>query len=878
MEAGEGSMKPSSSSHDLPNPIKKKVESLVSQKLHADQDFLKMVDYVAPMVDEIDIHVERRLQHQLEERKIKANRDYLQAFGEVNDRVQNFAAKVRQLNSICQDMTNRIQSNKAKTQDLLAKTASLQNEKLTLEKEQSAINDFLTRYTLTSDEEAALKGSEADGTVDTKFFAALQRVKHIHNDSKNLLRSSGEHLAALEIMEQMASKLEQAYEVLYRSIQRECRVLNVEFLELKGVLMQSIAALQDREVLFKYALDEYVTARRNHLVRAYIDALTRGGVGGTPKPIELVSHDPLRYIGDMLAWIHQAMATEKELLQTLLKLCSADVLKENGVVVTSQISEALCRPFKIRVEQALTTETNCVVLYRLSCLFTFYLETMASSLCPDAMLLQTFTELKELTLNLFFSALHSAIQKLLVKMGTPDYDLLPVSVVHQVLLLLKEVLESHDGAVANVADKKENFEKIFSIVLDPLNQAVQLSASELHAPVDVAVYTLNCLSAINSCILLYHFTDARLEMIKAQVTKNVQLNYEDGKISGMESSRISSALILFDSFLANPDHYKIDQSVKLSSVRLRDLVRERTTENIVAAYRIIYDKVIDSNNGYSQLSIKNVEQVVDVVSGNKTRFTIHLENISHIIMSITSVMFSRRRIQRHGNEFVYFLIYRLFTTPEIPPVTLTAIIFQTAVFLDFIPFLGSDRIREMCLMPSHILYRSEWLRMIASPFMHASDMHLFFNMISLLWKGKRLEPLLGSSRFLFLLAVFTIFTSGTMVGLSYLADELMVLNDSDFMSNCAIGFSGVIFALKVLHTTYFPHSDQILFQWFIIPSKYACWIELFLIKLYVPNSSFIGHLSGILVGLAYTMGPLKMLVDFLESVIPLQFGQFDLSV
>lgn len=51
----------------------------------------------------------------------------------------------------------------------------------------------------------------------------------------------------------------------------------MEFLELKGVLVQSIAALQDREVLFKYALDEYTMARRNHVVRAYIDALTRGG-------------------------------------------------------------------------------------------------------------------------------------------------------------------------------------------------------------------------------------------------------------------------------------------------------------------------------------------------------------------------------------------------------------------------------------------------------------------------------------------------------------------------------------------------------------------------------------------------------------------------
>ncbi|KAM3728990.1 Conserved oligomeric Golgi complex subunit [Dirofilaria immitis] len=640
MSANEITIKPSKS-NDSSNPIKKKVESLVSQKLHTDQDFLKMIDYVAPMVDEIDLHVERKLKYELEERKIKANRDYLKAFGLVNDRVQDFVTKVNELNSICQDMSNKIQLNKAKTQDLLARTAALQNEKKTLEKKQVAIDDFLSHYSLTSEEEAALKGSE-DGTVGANFFAALQRVKQIHSDSKQLLRTSGEHLAALEIMEEMANKLEEAYEVLYRSIQRECRLLNVEFLELKGILIQSIAALQEREVLFKYALDEYTMARKNHVVRAYIDALTRGSAGGMPRPIELLSHDSLRYIGDMLAWIHQAMATERELLQALLKLCSADVLKENSIGIQSQISEALCRPFKVRVEQALTTETNCIVLYRLSCLFTFYLETMSSSLNSDSMLIQTYAELKELTLNLFFSGLHSVVQKLVGKIetDTPDYDLLPVPAVHQVLVLLKEVLESHDGAVVAVAEKK-NFEKIFTTVLDPLNQAVQLSATQLDSPIDISVYTLNCLSVINTAIIFYQFADSRLEMIKAQTDANVDVLVSEqatfiitqtglielyrkagahqpnqgalSEITGMEPSRISNALLLFDSFLSNPDKYKLNQCVKLSSVRLKDAVRERTIEAVVAAYRIIYNKVVDPSNKYPELSIKTVEQVQELL-------------------------------------------------------------------------------------------------------------------------------------------------------------------------------------------------------------------------------------------------------------------------
>ena len=75
-------------------------------------------------------------------------------------------------------------------------------------------------------------------------------------------------------------------------------------------------------MLFNYSLDEFGAARRTAIVRGFIDALTRGGPGGTPRPIELVSHDPLRYVGDMLAWLHQATASEKEHLQSLLKHCT----------------------------------------------------------------------------------------------------------------------------------------------------------------------------------------------------------------------------------------------------------------------------------------------------------------------------------------------------------------------------------------------------------------------------------------------------------------------------------------------------------------------------------------------------------------------------
>jgi len=64
-------------------------------------------------------------------------------------------------------------------------------------------------------------------------------------------------------------------------------------------------------------MDEIAQIRREAIVKSFIDALTVGGPEGIPRPIEFFAHDPLRYIGDMLAWIHQTLASEREMLQGL---------------------------------------------------------------------------------------------------------------------------------------------------------------------------------------------------------------------------------------------------------------------------------------------------------------------------------------------------------------------------------------------------------------------------------------------------------------------------------------------------------------------------------------------------------------------------------
>ena len=79
--------------------------------------------------------------------------------------------------------------------------------------------------------------------------------------------------------------------------------------------------------------------------------------------------------------------------------------------------------------------------------------------------------------------------------------------------------------------------------------------------------------------------------------------------------------------------------------------------------------------------------------------------------------------------------------------------------------------------------------MILGTFMHGSDMHLYFNMVSLIYKGIKLERKFGSVYFAYLVAVFTVLTSSTYVAIGQGLGN--ALNDQSYATSCAVGFSGL---------------------------------------------------------------------------------------
>lgn len=392
----------------------------------------------------------------------------------------------------CDRIAKALNSCNATTGDIISTTERLKQELDVTTQRQEIVSCFLRDYQLSNEEINALKEEE----LNENFFKALAHVQEIHANCKVLLRTHHQR-AGLELMDMMAMYQEGAYERLCRWVQAECRRLgDTDNPEVSELLRTAVRCLKERPVLFKYCAEEVANMRHNALFRRFISALTRGGPGGLPRPIEVHAYDPLRYVGDMLAWLHQALASERELVHALLdpdavvdtgptaRQLSKSSESEHGKIesdltfVLDRIFEGVCRPFKVRVEQVLQSQPSLIVAYKLSNQLEFYTYTISDLLGRETALCQTLWTLKDAAQKTFFDILKSRGEKLLRYPPLVAVDLSPPQAVREGVTVLLEVIETYDSMMIP-PEKKPEFDPVISALLDPIIQMCE-QAAEAH--------------------------------------------------------------------------------------------------------------------------------------------------------------------------------------------------------------------------------------------------------------------------------------------------------------------------------------------------------------------------------------------------------------
>lgn len=612
--------------------IQKRLNKILENRIDSDRETLDALTDLSQFYTENTLQSRRNLRSQIERRSLAINENFLAAFREVKLALDDICGDIDAVSDSVDSMKNLLSSTEAQQKELIQQANTLQEENNKLLLQQRIATGFLSRFQLSVMEHQTLYGATRDEPITGEFFNVLDHVQLIHSDCRTLLQS-GYQTAALDIMEEMTLHQEAALERLYRWTQSHCR--NVDANEIGMLVIQGMARLQERPVLFKYVIDEYSTARRSVVVRSFIDALTVGS--SSAKPIEMLAHDPKRYIGDMFAYIHQILPVEKENLLMLVKMCDKDITEQIQLAMTT-ISDGVCHPLKVRVETILNSENDTIVLYSISNLMRFY-QNIINNVVKGGQLEQCMVELQAHSETSYLRSLTYQVKQLLTgpnehKLGLepPSTDLVPSLSVGRLLNLLKEIL----SVASMVEGSQSDIIKIVSCVIDPLLQSIQESASHLPTT-DMAVYLLNSLYQIESVLTIYEYMEERLERLQAQSdaqldtltseqASSLVANLNLGPIytvlqssaSQIEQRHLQLFMSKLDSFLEMPEILLLPQVNLLLSGVHRATVQKRSFNVIVAIYKQIYERIHDPAGGFERpetVLAKTPEQVAELLCG-----------------------------------------------------------------------------------------------------------------------------------------------------------------------------------------------------------------------------------------------------------------------
>ncbi|KAJ3994990.1 oligomeric complex COG6 [Lentinula boryana] len=507
---------------------------------------------------EVAARARKNLKRDMELRLAEGSRHFLKVLSEVDEKLVALQKHVSAMHISCDEAEKQLQLSGEASKSLLERAGNLREERQEVEDQKSIVSLFLARFTLTEEETEAL--ISRDVPVGKRFFQAMDKTEQIREDCQVLMAGEdGPTKAGSDIMASTASLLEQGYEKILRWCSYEFRQIGRDSqLEVSTIMREAVLRLRKRPELLNESLASLSLTRQTTLTSSFLTALTRGGPSGLPRPIELHAHDPLRYIGDMLAWVHQAIAAEREFLEALFSV------KEDGRLIGSarefarkgkmsqeeewirELMDAavgkVCVPLKIRVQQTVRSQESAIMSFKIANLLQFYKSTMTKTIGDDAVLSITLKDITDLAYKTFFDSVEAQCRSLArTTLDLEDTSLTPpipildhVQILREIMAVYQSYLGDDDQVMKDEEDNKKNptsnisnvgFVRIGDIMVQPAVDMC-LNAAEvkkrLRPDWDRDVFVLNCLSYLLSVLEPFEFTKSQRGLIQERINSKVE--------------------------------------------------------------------------------------------------------------------------------------------------------------------------------------------------------------------------------------------------------------------------------------------------------------------------------------------------------------------
>lgn len=471
----------------------------------------------------------RHLRSNTEADVIRANGVALKDFTPLIDRLEGLGETIQKLNTSYNTMEKLAKKADNDTREIVEETGKLLEQDESVQIKQGILNAFKSKFVISSKEAELLTSSSHP--INEEFFGVLNKVKKIHAACDSLLATDNQDLG-LEIMGKMSHYLDQGFDRLFFTVQRNLKTMRGDDPKMRRQISQSLLILSERPTQFEIALKSLSESRQRNLTMRFVNALTIDTVH--EKAIDFYAYDPLRYVGDILAWIHSEIINERETVSTLFKDDETPTTGEvmwsldpnetiDGLVDT--ITSGLIKPFKSRIEQVVATETRIQTIYQLTDKLDFSSGMFSKFLQPSSHLITTISQMEEFCLRQFNKCLEEKITDIKANMLTPTSDLQPPDFLGDVMGDLKSVLKSYEASVRYNPDGDAKIKQIVQDLTEPLLECCNRIASDLP-DTNSELFTINCLDAVKMALQLFPFAQYKVDQLDSRIDELAEVLVE----------------------------------------------------------------------------------------------------------------------------------------------------------------------------------------------------------------------------------------------------------------------------------------------------------------------------------------------------------------
>ncbi|KAK2718370.1 hypothetical protein QYM36_005621 [Artemia franciscana] len=472
------------------------------------QDLLEALEEVSNLFNENTINERRHLRGKLEKASLDVQKQLLESLENVIDAVDDVYIDVKTLHDSCVSLKEQLYSVKASSKPFFIQAQKLKVERTRIHENELELANLLNKYQLDEKESNILlsKDYPFNQSLTLDFFRALDKLMSIQK-SCEMLAAEGYEKLSRETYDSMETLKEQALDRIFKWCQLQVRVADVN--NIHPLLRRSLKYLEVRPTYIEHLFEEYSSARQSVVLRQFQEALAKA---------EDLMEDPPRYLGDVLAWIHQASLSEVDALNIVLKLDGNSGLEKVKDKAIGRLTDGISVPFTTRsYNMALNKQLELETIAKATAVASFYLQTFYQILpkaCSFLVAMDNFCSSCLLRigeqLNLYGSQISSFLRVPPSDLSAPPEYMLFLSSFSSVLWSLSASEQVPDDELRKISYSA--IEPILSIVSEPF---------EALSRMDDAIYSINLLEPLLKKTVLYGSLEEKTRSLEAQITRHI---------------------------------------------------------------------------------------------------------------------------------------------------------------------------------------------------------------------------------------------------------------------------------------------------------------------------------------------------------------------